>query len=105
MGDGGQSGKIRVEVDKELADLIPNFLNNRKKEIDHIDNLLKSKDYETLCRVGHSMKGSCGGYGFMELSELGKSIEQAADGKDEKTLGELLNQYKNMLDRFEVVFV
>ncbi len=42
-----QSRKIIVHVDNDLADLIPGYLANRKKDIIAIHDALEKKDLET----------------------------------------------------------
>ena len=71
-----------VEIDGELKEIIPWYLDNRKKDIEQITQSLEKEDYETIHRLGHSMKGSGGGYGFDQITMLGKAIEQAAKEKN-----------------------
>lgn len=96
--------QIIVEVESELKDLIPNFLKNREKEIANIIESIKTKNYTELTRIGHSMKGSCGGYGFYILSELGKKIEEAAKSQNEKSLSNLIEEYKSIIKRIFIVY-
>jgi HPt (histidine-containing phosphotransfer) domain-containing protein len=57
--EGGKSGeKIIVKVPEYAVQLIPNFLENREKDINTIDESLEKGDFETIERLGHSMKGS-----------------------------------------------
>ena len=79
-----RSGKIIVHVDNDLADLIPGYLANRKKDIITIHDALEKKDMETIRIIGHSMKGSGGGYGFDTITDIGLLMEKAAkEGRDE----------------------
>ncbi|MCX5849313.1 MAG: Hpt domain-containing protein [Deltaproteobacteria bacterium] len=90
-----QSGKIIVHVDNDLADLIPGYLFNRKKDIAAIHDALEKKDLETIRILGHSMKGSGGGYGFENITDIGMLIEKAAkEGRDE----DILLQIKRLED-------
>ena len=78
------SAKIIVRVDPELADLIPGYLINREKDIATIADTLEKKDLDTIRIIGHSMKGSGGGYGFEAITDIGMLLEKAAkDGNDE----------------------
>ena len=79
-----QSGKIIVHVDPDLADLIPGYLANREKDIAAIHDALKKKDLETVRILGHSMKGSGGGYGFDTITDIGMMLEKAVkEGREE----------------------
>jgi HPt (histidine-containing phosphotransfer) domain-containing protein len=54
---------IVIHADKDLEDLIPEFLDNRRSDVESIRGALANDDYETIRVLGHSMKGSGGGYG------------------------------------------
>jgi len=100
----GKNSKIIIHADIDLEDLIPGFLENRRKDIVEIESLLASDDYETIQRLGHSMKGAGGGYGFDEITNIGMHIEQASK---EKNAGEIRIQMENLsryLDCIEVVY-
>ncbi|TDJ68612.1 MAG: Hpt domain-containing protein, partial [Proteobacteria bacterium] len=56
--------KIIVNIDPDLEDLIPGFLNNRAHDVRAINDLLDAEDFGAIRLLGHSMKGAGGGYGF-----------------------------------------
>lgn len=99
------TNKVIVEVDSDLVDLVPKFLANRQKDVLHIGNAIERADNEALRIIGHNMKGVGGGYGFNEITELGKRIEAAAKNGDQAVLREQLNQYKEYLANVEVRYV
>lgn len=77
------SGKRTViHADIDLEDLIPGFLENQHRDAEKIKILLEADDFEIIQRMGHSMKGSGGGYGFDEITNIGKRIEQAAKDRN-----------------------
>jgi len=67
-----------VEVSHDLEELIPRYLENRRKDAGAITDLLAAGNLEEIRRLGHSMSGSGGGYGFQKISRLGREIEKAA---------------------------
>ena len=69
-------GLVRVMV--SLADLVPGFLDGRRRDIDAIAAALERSDYDDVRILGHNMKGSGAGYGFNRITEIGTSLEQAA---------------------------
>jgi len=75
-----------VFVDEELADLIPGFLENRRRDVETITRLVQEGNYEELSRLGHTMKGTGGGYGFTGISEIGRGIEEASARGDRKAI-------------------
>jgi len=95
--------KIIVKVPGYAAGLVPNFLENRQKDIKQINESLEKGDFETIERLGHSMKGSGSIYGFDGISELGKIIEESAKNKDSEEIKKKLAEIKEYLDRVEIV--
>lgn len=67
-----------VEIDPAIAELVPRFLNNRKRDAEKISELLAEGNFGEIRIIGHSMAGSAGGYGFPEIGKLGKALETAA---------------------------
>lgn len=97
-------GKIVVTIDPDLEELIPSFLENRHKDIISIQDALKTEDYETIRIIGHSMKGSGGGYGFDYITEIGEAIELAAKDKNEDEIAKSNNKLAEYMERVEVVY-
>ncbi len=96
-----ESKRIIVRIDKDLEDLIPGYIENRHKDIKSISASLESGDFENIRILGHSMKGSGGGYGFDEITTIGASIEKAAKGNDAEEIKrwiEKLSQYIESVD-------
>lgn len=71
-------GRIVVTVDSFLAELIPGFLENRRKELPEINRMLEAGDATGLRRLGHNLKGCGSSYGFDGISEIGAAMEKAA---------------------------
>lgn len=94
---------IRVEVDSEIADLIPGFLDNRTRDTVSIRKHLDAGEWEAISRIGHSMKGAGGGYGFPYISSLGGAIEQAARMRNELEVREQTAALAAYLARVVVV--
>ncbi|MDQ3261323.1 MAG: Hpt domain-containing protein [Pseudomonadota bacterium] len=97
--------KVIVEVDSDLADLVPKFLANRQKDLLQIGEAIDRADNSALLIIGHNMKGVGGGYGFGEITELGKRIEAAAKRGDQVELRQQLTQYKEYLANLEIRYV
>jgi HPt (histidine-containing phosphotransfer) domain-containing protein len=96
--------RIIVHVDPDIADLIPGFIENRHKDIKTIGEALKEGDFETIRFLGHSMKGAGGSYGFDAITDIGKSLEQAAIAHDGGEIKKSLQELFAYLDCVEVVY-
>ena len=99
-----QEEKVIVHVDPEIADLIPGFLENRHKDAQTMGAALSKGDFETIRVLGHSMKGAGGSYGFDAITDIGKSLEQAAKESDVERIAQSLHELSGYLDRLEVVY-
>jgi hypothetical protein len=96
--------KIRVSIDPDLEDLIPGFLGNRRLDVERIRELLACADFDQVRLIGHSMKGSGGGYGFDPITDYGGEIEQAALLKDAAAIQDAVGRLADYLARVEPVF-
>jgi len=103
--DAEPDEKIVVNVDSDIEDLIPGFLENRQEDVKSIYDALEKEDYETIRILGHSMKGAGGGYGFDEITDIGRSIEESAEGKNQEEVKKWVINLSNYLDRVEIVYV
>jgi len=96
--------KIIIQVDSDLEDLIPGFLENRHRDITSILDALRRNDYNSIAKAGHTMKGVGGGYGFDAITDIGGAIERTAKQKDPVKIKHCLNELSNYLQRIEIVF-
>jgi len=99
-----QEEPIVVHVDPEIADLVPGFLENRRKDTNAIGEAVTRGDFETVRILGHSMKGAGGSYGFDAITDIGKSLEQAAMAKDSDVIKKSVQELSTYLDCVEVVY-
>jgi len=97
-------GAYKVTVAKDLQDLIPTFLKNRKKELDNLRIALAAADFEQLRQLGHRMKGVGVSYGFERVSALGKSIEDGARSGDRASLQASIAEYGDYLATVQVAY-
>lgn len=96
---------ITVEVDSEVQSIVPEFLENRKKDCLLISNLLEMDSFREIRSLGHRMKGAGGSYGFDDISAIGEVIEEAALSADNKAISSAVLQLSNYLERVVVVYV
>lgn len=95
---------IVTQCSKDLEPVIPRYLARRREEIGRLRASLAAGDYQALRLIGHSLKGSGGGYGFPALSDFGARIERAALAAEAAALDSAVTEYSDYLDRLQVVF-
>jgi CheY-like chemotaxis protein/HPt (histidine-containing phosphotransfer) domain-containing protein len=96
-------GENIVYIDPDLEDLIPDFMDNMKKEVDNIGALLVKDDMKEIQRIGHSMKGTGGSYGFDEITEIGREIEESAKTGDKEAIIKLNNRLDSYLSNVKIL--
>lgn len=104
MEEQQQSGRIIVHVDPDLADLIPGYLANRKMDIAAIREALDKHDLDRVRILGHSMKGSGGGYGFQTITDIGMVLEKNAKEGLDVGIRAQIERLEEYLRRIEVVY-
>ena len=76
-----------VEISSTLDDLIPTYLDNRRRDIQTIRAAVDRADLQMIVLIAHKIKGSGATYGFSRLSDLARAIEVAARGVEEDVVG------------------
>ncbi|MBT3235736.1 MAG: Hpt domain-containing protein [Bdellovibrionales bacterium] len=94
-----------VEIDRDLEEIVPTFLENRHKELIKIAEAIEAADFASLQIIGHKLAGNSGGYGFAKLGELGAQIEQAAIKRSIDPMQGLYDQIKHYLDQVEIKYI
>ena len=95
---------IRVRAAPGLEDLIPGYLNNREHDLLALAQAVEKGDLQSARVIGHGMKGSGGGYGFMAISDIGRSIEQFAASEDPAGVQRQIGVLRDYLERLEVIY-
>lgn len=90
-----------ISGDLELGmQLIEDFSEQSEKLIKEIPDLIKSRDYEALRRIGHTIKGSAATISAFSLSSQGGEFNKAAHEKSVKKLREIHKALRDGLKKF-----
>lgn len=103
-GDRDHGEKIVVRVDPELEEFISAYLESRRDDVRSVLTALAVEDFETIRILGHTMKGSGGGYGFDGISEIGGCLEETAKARNAEGIRRCVDQLIAYLERVEVVY-
>lgn len=95
---------IDVRVDKGLQELVPGYLTNRRTDVNNLRKAAEDNDYETIRILGHTMKGSGGGYGFDAVTEIGGQLEKAAMDHDHEECRKMITKLSEYLDFVRVTY-
>jgi CheY-like chemotaxis protein len=86
-----------LELEKQIADLAPQYLKSRCQELEEFKNLLDKENFEKLQTLGHRLKGNAKSYGFEELGKLGSKLEEAAMNRDVSRIRTLIVETERYL--------
>lgn len=96
--------RFNVVVAKDLEDLVPVFMGNRRKEVDTLRAATAAADFEQLRQIGHRMKGVGNSYGFEYVSTLGKEIEDAGKAQNVPAAEACIAAYVEYLEKVEIAY-
>lgn len=57
------------------------YIERRRRDLDELRQALDSGNMEPFQRIGHQLKGNGATYGYEELGELGRRMEEAGAAK------------------------
>ena len=93
-----------VSIDKELKEIVPQYLDSRKKEINDIKTALSTDDFRRLEGIGHRLAGSAKSYGFNKLTEIGLNMQDDARSKSKDKIEYSLKLLEEYLDNLSVFY-
>jgi HPt (histidine-containing phosphotransfer) domain-containing protein len=95
---------ITVYIDQGLEEIVPGFLENRRRDVQVLETALQERDMAQIQIIGHRMKGDGGGYGFDAISVIGAGLEQAAAREDSIAIRRHTAELIDFLARVTVVY-
>ncbi len=95
---------ITVYIDPGLEEIVPGFLENRRRDVQTLETALQHNDLTAIRVIGHRMKGDGGGYGFDAISTIGDGMERAAAREDRDAIQRYTAELIDFLARVSVVY-
>jgi HPt (histidine-containing phosphotransfer) domain-containing protein len=102
--NGNIKNAITLYIDQGLEEIVPGFLENRRRDVQTIETALQNNNLSQIQVIGHRMKGDGGGYGFEAISDLGAGLEQAAAREDRDAIRRHTAKLIDFLARVHVVY-
>lgn len=95
---------IVVKIDKDLEDIIPSFLENRRKDLEKVKDAISQNDFKTIESIAHKLAGNAGSYGLDDLGEIGMKLEVAASKEEFPLVEELFQNYRDYMNKLTIEF-
>lgn len=96
--------KIIVHVDAELQDIVPLFLENRRADVAKLTHAVQTGALTEVYSIAHNLAGTGAGYGFEEISRIGRAMCDALKINHLDALPALISRLQAYLDAVEVVY-
>ena len=96
---------IVITVGRDMEDLVPIFLAQRKTDQAAIAAALPLRNFEALRKTGHGMTGAGSSYGFTQISDLGERLVLAARAGDVATLRLIEAELDDYMTRLVVKYM
>jgi len=83
-----------------IADLLPEFMEMLGEILIDLEEAIDLKNVDSIKSISHSLKGTAGMYGFMQISELAAYIEKATNDKNYQRMYLLYQQIVSLAQQF-----
>jgi CheY-like chemotaxis protein len=100
-----EQAKNVVPVEEGMEDVVPGYLEKRRREVPVYAEALERDDFEAIRQLAHKMKGTGSGYGFPVLTELGGLMEKAAMDNHSAQIREFLDRLALYLESVELKYI
>ncbi|HZX84422.1 MAG TPA: PAS domain S-box protein [Reyranella sp.] len=98
-----RAAPIVVRTKAKFAHLVPAYLDSCRHGVVEMRDALGRVDYDALRVLGHDISGSGGAYGFQAITDIGISLQQAAENSDGEVSAQWIAELADYLDRVETV--
>ena len=68
----------KLADDPDMADIVKLFVDELPGRLKAIEDSLTQQDFDALVRLAHQLKGAAGGYGFPQITDAAKALEESA---------------------------
>ena len=101
--DSNPMDLIRLSAKSKSTIRIPAYLRNCKQNVVVMLDALDRVDFETVTSLGHQLMGSGGMFGFQTITDIGRSIEHAAENADSDASRKWVGALSIYLDGVETI--
>jgi CheY-like chemotaxis protein len=78
----GHTAKAENTIDEAIRAAIPNYLQNRKRDIETLKEAFAVKEIKVIKKLAHNMAGTAESYGQVELGRIAFNLDHAAGESD-----------------------
>jgi len=87
-----------LQDDPDMFDLVDQFLTGLGNRAAELQKAHEQLDWDNLSTLAHQLKGAGGSYGYSEISELGKTMEQAFRVHSAEHFEDWMKQFEQLIN-------
>lgn len=88
----------KLDHEQALAQLTAKYLHDLPRQLDAIRNMLEVKDYTTIKKHAHRIKGTSGTYHLDAISQSAAQLERLANSQNQDTITAMINKVKQLIE-------
>jgi HPt (histidine-containing phosphotransfer) domain-containing protein len=90
-------GDVVVQVEPFMADLVPEYVREKRRQVRELRLLLDAGDLRQVQRIAHDLKGTGTAYGIPDVTRLGRELEAAGQRADAAAASALVEELDTLL--------
>jgi hypothetical protein len=94
-----------AKVRRDIADLVPRFLINRRADVASMKAALRASDMQALNELGERMLGVGDPFGFLPITTFGRQVRAACVDANALAIGTVVAEYEKYLNNVKIVEV
>lgn len=95
---------IKLVLPRDLADLVPTFLTNRRSETSALLTAVAKGDFRRIDWIAQRMVGGGAMFGFDRITEIGRMIRCAVTSSNRRQIRQRVQEYAEYLDQLRVEY-
>jgi hypothetical protein len=92
-------------IDQSLAEFIPPFIKDRKKDMADLKELLERNSFDWIIDILGTIRETANTFGFKNLTSMSSRALTAAKNRDSEGIVELIRKMEKNLEKMKIVYV
>jgi HPt (histidine-containing phosphotransfer) domain-containing protein len=90
---------VNSNMDSVIEELRVSYLKSVSDKLVELSRAVTERDFPTVMRIGHQLKGSGRSYGYPDISTLGEQTQDAGENRRAVLAESLLIELNNLMTR------
>ncbi len=91
-------------IPTKLKEVVPYYLEKKQQDVRALQEAVKKRDFNEVHRIGHSLRGSGGAYGFAAITEIGAALQRSSKSMDMGEVQKWVHAFVDYLENVEIFY-